>query len=45
MPWAVKVGKSTSSCHRKKSHAKRRAKALRAMGRKKVRISKRKSCG
>lgn len=45
MPYTVRAGKSKVSwCHRKKSSAKRMAAALRRAGRKRVRVSKVKSC-
>jgi hypothetical protein len=44
MPYTVRAGKSKVSCHRKKSSAKRTAAALRRAGRKRVRVSKVKSC-
>lgn len=44
MPYKVRAGKTTVSCHRLKGHAKKKAKSLRAAGRKKVRVSKVKSC-
>lgn len=44
MPWNVRVGKTKKSCHKKKSSAKKTAAALRRAGKKKVRVSKVKSC-
>lgn len=44
MPYAVKSGKTTISCHRKKASAKKVANARRRAG-KKARIVRRKSCG
>lgn len=44
MPYSVRAGKKTISCHKKKKSAKAKADALRAAGRKKVRVTKRKSC-
>lgn len=44
MPYTVRAGKTKVSCHRLKRSAKKKADALRAAGRKKVRVSKVKSC-
>lgn len=44
MPYSVKVGKQTVSCHRLKRVAKKSANALKAAGRKNVRLQKRESC-
>lgn len=44
MPYTVRAGKQKVSCHRLKRHATKKAKALRAAGRKKVRVSKVKTC-
>jgi hypothetical protein len=44
MPFSVHAGRTKVSCHKKKASANKKAKALRAAGRKKVSVRKRKSC-
>ncbi len=45
MPYRVKAGKSTVSCHKKKRLAKAKADALKRAGRQKVRVIEVKKCG